>query len=87
MNTLGGVFEQSTDAVFGINTAGVIKFANHSFERLMGYPCKELCGLQCADILCSTDLHGQAFCGPHCPIPNTVIAIQAGPLRNEWAIY
>ena len=66
------MFEQSTDAVFGIDAAGVIRFTNHSFERLMGYSAKQLCGSQCADILCGTDLCGQAFCGLNCPIPKTV---------------
>ncbi len=73
MNTLGNVFEYSTDAVFGINTAGVIQFTNRSFERLMGYSAEQLRGSQCADILCGTNLCGQAFCGPHCPIPKTVV--------------
>jgi DNA-binding CsgD family transcriptional regulator len=72
MNTLVGVFEQSTDAVFGIDTAGVIQFANHTFKRLMGYSRNQLSGLQCADILCGTNLHGQPFCGPDCPIPKTM---------------
>ena len=66
------MFEQSTDAVFGIDGNGVIRFANRSFQQLMGYSDKQLCGSQCADILCGTELCGQAFCGPHCPIPKTV---------------
>jgi len=66
------MFEQSTDAVFGIDAAGVIRFTNHSFERLMGYSAGQLCGSRCADVLCGTDVCGQAFCGPHCPIPKTV---------------
>lgn len=72
MNKMGSVFEKSTDAVFGIDTAGTIRFANNSFERLMGYSSQQLCGRSCADVLCGTDLHGRAFCGPHCPIPKTV---------------
>ncbi len=72
MNKLGSVFEQSTDAVFGIDTAGTIRFANSSFERLMGYSDQQLCGAPCAEVLCGTDLHGRAFCGPNCPIPKTV---------------
>ena len=72
MRTLGNVFEQSTDAVFGINTAGVIQFSNHSFQKLMGYTSGQLRGAQCADVLCGTNLCGQEFCGPHCPIPKTV---------------
>lgn len=78
MNTLEGVFEQSTDAVFGINAAGVIQFTNRSFERLMGHSCNQLCGLHCADVLCGTNLHGQAYCGPDCPIPKTMTGSQPG---------
>lgn len=72
MHTLGNVFEQSTDAVFGINIAGVIQFSNHSFQKLMGYSAGQLRGSQCADVLCGTNLCGQEFCGPNCPIPKTV---------------
>jgi DNA-binding CsgD family transcriptional regulator len=73
MNTLGEVFEQSTDAVFGIDGAGKIRFANSAFDRLLGYSRNQLCGTWCAEVLCGTDLHGEAFCGPHCPIPKTVV--------------
>jgi DNA-binding CsgD family transcriptional regulator len=73
MNTLGEVFEQSTDAVFGIDAAGKIRFANSAFDRLLGYSRNQLCGTWCAEVLCGTDMHGQAFCGPHCPIPKTVV--------------
>jgi PAS domain S-box-containing protein len=69
MNTLAEVFAQSTDAVFGIDAAGRIRFANGQFERLMGYSCKQLCGTWCAEVMCGTDIHGQTFCGTHCPIP------------------
>jgi DNA-binding CsgD family transcriptional regulator len=73
MSTLCEVFEQSTDAVFGIDAAGRIWFANSAFERLLGYSRNQLCGTWCAEVLCGTDMHGQAFCGPHCPIPKTVV--------------
>jgi len=72
MNTLGEVFGQSTDAVFGIDAAGRIRFANGQFERLMGYSRNQLCGSWCAEVLCGTDMHGQPFCGAHCPIPKAV---------------
>lgn len=73
MNTLGEVFAQSSDAVFGIDAAGRIRYTNGKFERLMGYSCKQLCGTWCAEVLCGKDMHGQSFCGPHCPIPKTVV--------------
>ena len=72
MNTLGEVFAQSTDAIFGIDAAGRIRFANTKFERLLGRSRQRLCGARCAEVLCGTDMHGQPFCGPHCPIPKTV---------------
>ena len=72
MNTLGEVFAQGSDAVFGIDTAGRIRFTNSQFERLLGYSPKQLCGTRCAEVLCGTDIHGQPFCGPRCPIPKTV---------------
>ena len=71
MNTFGEVFAQSTDAVFGIDAAGRIRYTNRNFERLTGYSCKQLCGTWCAEVLCGTDMHGQPFCGPHCPTPKT----------------
>ena len=42
INALGDMFEQSTDAVFGIDATGVIRFTNRSFEQLMGYSAKQL---------------------------------------------
>ena len=71
MNTLSEVFAQSTDAVFGIDTTGRIRFVNSNFERLLGSSRNQLCGTRCAEVLCGTDMHGQPFCGQHCPIPKT----------------
>ena len=72
MNTLSEVFAQSTDAVFGIDAAGRIQFANSKFERLLGHSRSQLCGSWCAEVLCGTDMHGQRFCGADCPIPKTI---------------
>ena len=83
MSTLGEVFEQSTDAVFGIDTGGRIRFANRTFERLLGYSRKQLRGTQCAEVLCGTDIHRRPFCGPHCPIPKTVVD---DPTINDFDI-
>ena len=67
MATLDEVFEQSTDAVFGIDEAGSIRFANSKFERLLGYSCKQLYGTSCTEVLCCLDLHRQTFCDLQCP--------------------
>lgn len=72
MDAIGEVFTRGSDAVFGIDTAGRIRFTNSQFERLLGYSRKQLCGTRCADVLCGTDMHGQPFCGPRCPIPKTL---------------
>ena len=72
MSALAEVFAQSTDAVFGIDTAGRIQFANSKFERLLGHSRNQLCGSWCAEVLCGTDMHGQRFCGTDCPIPKTI---------------
>lgn len=72
MNQSGEVFTQGSDAVFGIDTGGSIRYVNSQFEKLLGYSRQQLCGTRCADVLCGTDMHGQPFCGPDCPIPKTL---------------
>jgi PAS domain S-box-containing protein len=72
VNALHEIFEQSTDAVFGIDTAGKVRFVNGDFEKLLGHSREQMCGSSCATLLCGTDVHGNAFCGKHCPIPKTV---------------
>ena len=73
MNPLHELFEQSTDAVFGIDATRRVRFANSVLERLLGYSREQMCGAQCAALLCGTDIHGQAFCSKHCPISKTVV--------------
>jgi DNA-binding CsgD family transcriptional regulator len=72
VNALQDVFERSTDAVFGIDTNGNIRYANSTFKKLLGYTNEQLCNSRCADVLCGTDMHGRPFCGEDCPIPKTV---------------
>ena len=72
MSVLAEMFAQGTDAVFGIDAAGRIQFANSKFERLLGHSHSQLCGSWCAEVLCGTDIHGQRFCGTDCPIPKTI---------------
>jgi PAS domain S-box-containing protein len=81
VNTLQKTFEQSTDAIFGIDVTGVVRFANSTLERLLGYPGEKILGTQCASLLCGTDLHGNAFCGKNCPIPKT---IEGRPPGNDF---
>jgi PAS domain S-box-containing protein len=73
MNALHELFEQSTDAVFGIDATRTVRFTNSVLERLLGYSREQMCGAPCAALLCGTDIHGEAFCGKHCPIPKSVV--------------
>lgn len=74
MSTLTDVFECSTDAMFGIDTAGSIRYANSAFERLLGHARHQLRGKWCARVLCGSDMHGRPFCGRNCPVPKTAAA-------------
>lgn len=73
LDSLGRVFNCSTDAVFGIDGAGRVRYANTEFGRLLGYDCAQLRGRWCADVLCGTDMHGRPFCGRDCPIPKNAV--------------
>lgn len=81
MSTFTEILEQSTDAVFGIDTTGGIRFSNDGFERLLGYDRWQLRGRRCAEVLCGTDVYGQAFCGPNCPISKT---LPTGPPGGDF---
>jgi len=72
MNNMCQVFEQSTDAVFGINGDGKIRFWNSSCEKLLGHTRDDVLNTACSGVLCGVGLHGTAMCGRHCPFPRMV---------------
>jgi DNA-binding CsgD family transcriptional regulator len=72
MNGMYQVFEQSTDAVFGINGDGKIRFWNSSCEKLLGHTREDVLGTACSGVLGCVGLHGTAMCGRHCPFPRMV---------------
>lgn len=78
MNPLQQLFEQSTDAVFGIDEAGVVRYTNSGFEKLLGYSREQARDRPCAGLLCGTDMQGREFCGPRCPIPRSLAGKAAG---------
>ncbi|MEN8204971.1 MAG: LuxR C-terminal-related transcriptional regulator [Pseudomonadota bacterium] len=67
MNGMYQVFEQSTDAVFGIDGEKRIRFWNSSCENLLGHTREDILNTACAGVLCSVGLHGNAICGHDCP--------------------
>lgn len=68
MNPLNKIFEQSSDAVFGIDAEGKIRFANNIFERMTGRFREQIYNQTCHDILCGTDIHGTSCCNSACPL-------------------
>ena len=72
VNGMYQVFEQSTDAVFGINGDGKIRFWNSSCEKLLGHTREVILNTACSRVLGCVGLHGTAMCGRHCPFPRMV---------------
>ena len=72
MNTSYELFEHGTDAVFGTNANGHIRYLNRTCEKLLGIPLHEVKDNKCADLLCGHNLQGNKFYGNHCPIPRTI---------------
>jgi len=69
VNRLFELFEQTSDAVFGIDKKGCVRFCNKACDTLLGYSYEEIKGRQCSSLLCGTDLMEREFCGAHCPVP------------------
>jgi len=63
------LFENTNDAVFGIDKNGCVKFWNKACDVLLGYPNKQAIGKHCSTLLCGTDLLENKFCGHQCPVP------------------
>ncbi len=80
MNKLLELFEQTRDAVFGIDKQGCVRFWNNACNTLLGYSHEMVTGRQCAGLLCGTDLMERKFCGVNCPVPRQ-LGRQA-PLRD-----
>jgi len=81
MNKLLELFEQTSDAVFGIDKKGYVRFCNSACGALLGYTSEEMEGRPCAGLLCGTDLMERKFCGTHCPIPKQH-NVQEAPQRD-----
>lgn len=69
MNRLFDIFEQTTDAVFGIDQQGHVLFLNSACQALFGWSLADARDRHCSALLCGRDLHDRAFCGDNCPVP------------------
>ena len=68
MSTLHELFENTVDAVFGIDENRHVRFWNKSCENLLGFSPQQAIGRPCAELLCGEDLQGNKICGIECPI-------------------
>lgn len=69
MNKLFDIFEQTSDAVFGIDKQGYVHFWNTACNSLLGYSSPQVKGRHCSSLLCGRDLHDRKFCSHNCPVP------------------
>ena len=68
MSALNELFENSSEAVFGIDENRNIRFWNKSCENLLGLSHQQAIGKSCAELLCGKDLQGNNICTTECPI-------------------
>lgn len=69
MSRLLDIFEQTSDAVFGIDSQGHVHFWNSACNALLGYSILETEGRHCSALLCGIDLQEKTFCSRNCPVP------------------
>ena len=69
ISDLLNIFEQTSDAVFGIDKQGHIQFWNSACSALFGYSPQQAEGRHCSSLLCGKDLHEREFCSRNCPVP------------------
>lgn len=80
MREIQQVFDDSGDAVFGIDRLRRIVYANAAFCQVLGRDSGEICSRPCYDVLCADDLSSRRFCNSRCPIARE--ALQNQPMQN-----
>ena len=68
MHAIDRFFENSADAVVGVNKYQQIFLWNHACERLFGVPFDQVRGRKCYDVVAGRDLDENMFCRPDCPL-------------------
>ncbi|MDQ1363920.1 MAG: hypothetical protein QG652_1782 [Pseudomonadota bacterium] len=74
------IFDDSGDAVFGIDQMKRITYMNAAFLQILGKPAEEMQGRSCHDVLCADDLASRRFCHSQCPVARE--AMQNLPMQN-----
>lgn len=73
------LFEHSADAVFAIDGARRICYANPAFLRLLGKPESEVLGHACCNVVCAADLAARPLCEVDCVIARQALQRQPVP--------
>ena len=60
------LFQNTPDAVFGIDKHSRVRFWNGACEKLLGLSFENVENEKCYSVLSGTDLNGSPFCGPDC---------------------
>lgn len=66
LSDLERIFAGTADAVFAVDTAFTVRFANLAFHRLLKQSPDASRGRPCSEVLCGIDRDGRPFCGSHC---------------------
>ncbi len=74
------IFNDSGDAVFGIDRMRRITYVNAAFLQVLGKPLEQIRGRACYEVLCADDLSSRRFCSSKCPIARE--ALQNLPMQN-----
>jgi DNA-binding CsgD family transcriptional regulator len=80
MPPIQDMFEQSSDAVFGIDQQRRIAYSNIAFRKLVKKDAAEFHGFPCYDVLCADDLSDRRVCHQDCPIAHR--AMRQQPMSN-----
>lgn len=80
MRKIQQMFDDSGDAVFGIDRLRRIVYANAAFCQVLGREPGEIRGRPCYGVLCADDLSSRRFCNSRCPIARE--ALQNQPMQN-----
>lgn len=74
------MFEDSGDAVFGIDKSRRIRYVNAAFRQVMGKDDTQMNGRPCHEVLCADDLSSRRFCNNRCPVARE--ALQCLPMPH-----
>jgi diguanylate cyclase (GGDEF)-like protein/PAS domain S-box-containing protein len=83
---LGSILRSVGEGVYGVNSQGLISFANPACRRILGYELEErLIGKSAHELFHYADAHGNPYHEAHCPLQRTYA--DGEPLQSEETIF